>query len=360
MEEEGVLLDLDTALSVAHFRNSCKTTAGRTYSCAVDCFLEICYRLLLPEIQSKVSFEDSSDFFNLLQISGSMEIPFESNNMKSNAFRLLDEIREPIWSRIITNCGTFTNRNCSAAFQEIFTSDIFKKLSDREKDFFETSYVIQGTCNSCGSEMESRETGNIVSILSHIMYPEINTDTSSWPNFVTNSLCPSSEIRCDTCSVNIPAQFQAADLPNFLLIEFSTPMCINNCRFFEDILVKENSYKLLSVVRNCGAHFACGLFLENEWVYIDDLNSDKIFYENIDEMFYEKEGGWFFAIYRKTDSEKVDFVIENDSTQTAESVTSKKIYPDRKRKLIIIIKVFAVKAIRNANLIIFSRKLIQR
>ena len=57
------------------------------------------------------------------------------------------------------------------------------------------------------------------------MYPEIMIDASSWPNCVLNSLInPSSVITCDTCSVNIPAQVQAVDLPSFLLIEFSTPL----------------------------------------------------------------------------------------------------------------------------------------
>ena len=193
-------------MNVAHFRNSSRTTGGRTYSCAVDCFLEICYRLLLPEIKAEVSFEESSDFFKLLQLSGTMEILFEDYTMKSNAFRLLDEIREPVWSKIIENCGTFEKRNSDAELQEIFGSNIFKELSEGERHVFETSFVIQGTCNSCGSEKEHRETGNIVSLLSHLLYPEILIDASSWPNCVSNSLNPRSEFNCDSCSVNIPAQ----------------------------------------------------------------------------------------------------------------------------------------------------------
>ena len=99
MEEDDLLIDLDIALNVAHFRNSCRTSGGHTYSCAVDCFLEISYRILLPEIKTKLSFEELSEFFYLLVISGSTEIPIENyiTDVKSNAFRLLDEIREPIW-----------------------------------------------------------------------------------------------------------------------------------------------------------------------------------------------------------------------------------------------------------------------
>ena len=58
------LIDLENALEMSHFQNACRTS--RYYSCAVDCFLEICYRLILPEIQAKVTFNDRSEFFNLL------------------------------------------------------------------------------------------------------------------------------------------------------------------------------------------------------------------------------------------------------------------------------------------------------
>eukprot|EP00111_Clytia_hemisphaerica_P010420 TCONS_00030446-protein len=128
MEQEDLLIDLDTALSVAHFQNSCRTTNGRTYSCAVDCFLEISYRLLLPEIKAKLSFEELSEFFYLLYISGTMEIPIENDitDVQSNAFRLLDEIREPIWSKIIENCGTYASRNSDAQFTELFSDNLFK------------------------------------------------------------------------------------------------------------------------------------------------------------------------------------------------------------------------------------------
>ena len=57
MAEED-LIDLDAALSVAFFRNTSKITGGRTYSCAVDCFLEISYRLLL--LKSKLNFHSKN------------------------------------------------------------------------------------------------------------------------------------------------------------------------------------------------------------------------------------------------------------------------------------------------------------
>ena len=96
--------------------------------------IEICYRLLLPEIKAEVSFEESSDFFKLLQLSGTMEISFEDYTMKSNAFRLMDEIREPVWSKIIENCGTFEKRNSDA--EKRFLEVIFSKNYQKERDMF--------------------------------------------------------------------------------------------------------------------------------------------------------------------------------------------------------------------------------
>ena len=136
-------LDLESALEIAHFRNACYTS--RNYSCAVDCFLELSYRLFLPEIISSTESCDLSEFFNLLEISGSTEIEFNPNiSMKVDAFTLLDEIREPIWSKIIENCGSFVNRNCDAQFSEIFSSNFFRILSAREKKFFETTVRAKG------------------------------------------------------------------------------------------------------------------------------------------------------------------------------------------------------------------------
>ena len=62
MEEDN--LDLHTALQIVHFRNASKTTNSRIYSCAIDCFLELSYRLFLPEILSKLDFCDLSGFFS--------------------------------------------------------------------------------------------------------------------------------------------------------------------------------------------------------------------------------------------------------------------------------------------------------
>ena len=47
-------VDLEGALELNHFRTACRTS--QYYSCGVDCFLEISYRLFLPEIEANTSF----------------------------------------------------------------------------------------------------------------------------------------------------------------------------------------------------------------------------------------------------------------------------------------------------------------
>ena len=277
-----------------------------------------------------------------------MEIPFDNYfpaDVKSNAFRLLDEIREPIWTRIIENCCTFVNRTCNAEFSQIFSSKLFENLTEGERKVFEISYEVRGTCSNCGNE-KKHKSANVATLISHFLYPELMIDANAWPNCVTNSLNLSTDLFCDSCSaVNIPTEFQSVNLPCFLLIEFCTALCIEKCKFFEQILVKDSTYKLKAVVRNCGLHFACGLFIDNVWVYIDDLNPEKIIYQNLNDMLSENRGGWFFAFYRKAD-EEVDFLI-HDATVTTNSNAKrtddleniqineiKKEYPNRKRKLV--------------------------
>lgn len=313
---EGELIDLETSLRIAHFRNACKTTNNRNFSCAVDCFLEMSYRLFLPEIQAKLSCNELSDFFNLLIISGSTEIEPENDNfLRYNAFRLLDEIREPIWSKIIEHCGTFANKDNDAQFSEIFSGNLFKILSKGEKEFFETNYEVRGTCNSCGLEKENK-LDIIVNFVSENVYPELIENRKDWPTCVATSLEPRTEIHCSTCVVNSPSQFKSVNFSCYLLLEFSRTF-LTSCNTFREILINGNLYKLQALVQNKGAHFACALFRDNLWIYIDDLYPEKIIYRNINELFSNQKEGWFFAVYQKFDSE-IDFTVNALSLSNTE------------------------------------------
>ena len=140
---ESLLEDLCPSLQNNHFRNSCFTSPG-TYSCAVDCFLEINYRLFLDHLFPI----RRSEFFNLLLIVGSTEL--DENFLGSdNSILTLETVREPIWAKIIEYCPSFRNRDLNAEFSEIFSSRFFNTLTPEEKDVFEFSYCMTGRCLSC-------------------------------------------------------------------------------------------------------------------------------------------------------------------------------------------------------------------
>ena len=68
--------------------------------------------------------------------------------------RLLDEIRDPVKSKIIANYPSFQNKNCDAEFSDIFSSNLFKNLSQVERNFFETSITGVGLCSICNIEQD--------------------------------------------------------------------------------------------------------------------------------------------------------------------------------------------------------------
>ena len=127
-------LDLETALERFHFRNACRTS--NNYSCAIDCFLELVYRLLLPKIQSEINHNELSEFLDFLVTCGLMQIYTDSNvALQTNVWTLLDEIREPIWVKVIEQCPSFRNRNCDSEFYEIFSNVFFSKFHRTRKKF---------------------------------------------------------------------------------------------------------------------------------------------------------------------------------------------------------------------------------
>ena len=66
-------LGFERALQVAYFRNLCKKIKGR-YSCAIDSFLELYYRLFVPRIESQIRYNDLSRFFQLVIDNSAREV----------------------------------------------------------------------------------------------------------------------------------------------------------------------------------------------------------------------------------------------------------------------------------------------
>lgn len=66
-----------------HFCNYCLTNVGK-FSCAVDCFLELCYFVFCNHLQNITC----NDFFQVI---------YESCNQREN-LGAVEVVREPVWS----------------------------------------------------------------------------------------------------------------------------------------------------------------------------------------------------------------------------------------------------------------------
>jgi len=92
-----------TALVNHHFKNSCFQQAS-VYPCAVDCFLEINYRVLLQHLNgfSRSTFFESMLIYGTLEYDSDDEDTREDNRINN----VLSDIREATWSNIIRSCST--------------------------------------------------------------------------------------------------------------------------------------------------------------------------------------------------------------------------------------------------------------
>ena len=253
-------LDLQSALDVAHFPNSCKTSSSM-YSCAIDCFLELAYRVFLPELQVAISFDEMGPLFQLLVVSGSQEIQFvSSSSTVSAALTLLKTIREPIWQKIIENCPSFVNKDCNAQFSEIFSSNFFvNMLSDHEKDIFLIVVKASGNCTSCNISKE-KNVQTIVSYLGEFDYPQLleqPVNNDDWVRILVQQIHSLGCSVCDVCSISIPPNIDIQImLPKFLIVEFDAVIASKRFNFFEEIIVDNFIYNLSVFVRIDIGHFS--------------------------------------------------------------------------------------------------------
>lgn len=113
---------------VSHFMNSAFIKPG-TYSCAVDCFLEIFTHLFLPFL-SKLTVR--SEFPGLLFSALSHYCQCNGNK------ELLAEIRDPVWLYPIEQCTSFQQRDCNAFFNQLFEKNTLSRLNAIELSLFAT------------------------------------------------------------------------------------------------------------------------------------------------------------------------------------------------------------------------------
>ena len=207
------------------------------------------------------------------------EIEYNSNDdIRNNALNLLDEVREPVWRKVIENCESFRLRNSDAQFSEIFSANLFKTLSRHEQEIFQIEVNSKGICSQCLIEKELKSTV-LVNYISEVEYPELLSQENDWPK-TFESLGNGSGI-CDNCYEPIPANiYSDINFPHYVFVEFGGRL-VNKSHFFEQIQIKDCQYKLVALVRNSMAHFACAVLFNNTWNYFDDLKKNRLVFQTI-------------------------------------------------------------------------------
>ena len=120
-----------------HFCNCCLTNVGKS-SCAVDCFLELCYFVFCNHLQNITC----SNFFQVI---------YESCTQRGN-LAAVEVVREPVWSLIRGHCASFSAMTADAVFSDIFTMQTFGDLTNDLKSLFLIEQCNQTCCTQSNSE----------------------------------------------------------------------------------------------------------------------------------------------------------------------------------------------------------------
>ena len=265
-----------------HFQNYCLTIPGKL-SCAVDCFLELCYAIFWTHLHNITR----NEFFDII---------YESCNARRN-LGAVNIVREPVWSSIRNCCPSFSAMTDDAVFSDIFTTRTIGNLSDELKSLFLIQQRSQSSCSLCGNQIV--KTARIIVL--YITCP--NLRSTEFKNHVSEAVLPNtSALYCDLCerdSGNISAMQHFVTMPNFLMTELSHN-CINHIQFPLNIDVLGNFYLLKAVIRCSSRHFTVAFNSGTSWLYYDDLCATVKEYLNFQGLLTAFPNGWFFAIYEKS------------------------------------------------------------
>ena len=297
--EDQVDLSVSNVSQRIHFMNACIDTPS-VYSCAVDCFLEICFRLFVKDLH-EISPDRRSNIFEV--VVGAIDI-YEAAIISSDT-NLLSQLRQPIWDYIVSNCSSFVLKNCAAEFSQIFPGNIFNSLSSEEQILFETS---EGTYSQCDHNNQ-RTSSFIVSHMSEFELANFD-DFNCWPQF----LSPNDNdvnIQCGECETLVNANLTNLQASKFRFVEFDSNIA-SASRFQNEIYVKGQKYSLQAMVRHRGDHCTCCIATHGKnWLFLDDMCHFTVAISSLGEFYFRYPTGWFFADYvRETDF--IPYPVIND------------------------------------------------
>lgn len=278
--------------TVNHFMNRVRTQAGQ-FSCAIDCFLELwhhSFRHVFTEIS------DNELFFLANQMSAYYEYVLAHNPSESD----LQNTREPVWDYLRQKCPSFTAMDCNAQFSEIFTSNVFSNLTSSEKSKVISTYSSIGFCEYCNEDV-IRNTEVLLNYVSLSQLSKLNVPTFHWYSALMSSNIPRS-LQCSQCERSCERIDAQSEMSMLLFVELSSNV-FNCIQFQERIVVCNVHYYLLGVVRNLACHFTCAVCKNGQWYLFDDLCSNLPTFNSVHELFQHAIGGWFFAVYIKSQSD---------------------------------------------------------
>lgn len=264
-----------------HFQNYC-LTHDQKFSCAVDCFLELCYGIFSTRLHNVTR----NEFFDII---------YESCNSRQ-LFGAVETVREPVWSSIRNRCPSFLGMTANAVFSDIFTMRNVGSLSDDLKSLFLIQQRSQTCCSLCTNQIV--KTAGIMVL--YITSP--NLRSIDFENQLSEAVLPDTgALYCDSC------QSQTGDIrmqhfitmPMFLMTELSA-IHINQIQFPLNIDVLGNFYSLKAVVRCASHHFTVAINSGTSWLYYDDLCMEVAEYHNFQDLLTLFSNGWFFAVYEKS------------------------------------------------------------
>ena len=161
----------------------------RTFSCALDTFLEIASCLFLPHLSNLTV---RNEFTELLFNTCSRYIESPENN------KLLEEIKEPLWAYLRQQCTSFLARDCNACFSQIFEERTFGKLTSDEMNIFSSLRTFQSFCETFQKDVVLNSS-ILVNFVTRSKLQKCELNYNSWPQFVSAIQTQPGKLNCPDC-----------------------------------------------------------------------------------------------------------------------------------------------------------------
>lgn len=287
-----------------HFMNAARNVPG-TFSCAVDCLLEIWHTVFKEHFAEN----SQSEVLNILR--QVCDLYDQILNQADGSEQDLCHVREIVWTFLRQHCNSFTAMDCSAQFSEIFTQRIFSNLSIFEKNQLISNFAFSALCQNCSQHSE-KSVENFVYYITLSDLVNLQVQNHNWFDVINirNSYC---SILCPNCDRSCQSNESNARLSRILCIEMSVDS-MNVLHYKEQIHILGQSYSLRAVVRNFSGHFSCAVFENGRLYLFDDLQIRVPTFSNVEELYERNAGGWFFGVYVKG-TDTVDISIASNENE---------------------------------------------